>query len=457
MPLTILTNSQTKSLLFTLSRDDIVNLQRNLSEALREYSTGNQEGGCCAAYQQQRTTITRKDGSKTVFMPARTGDSYGLKIVTVREETGELGSKRGNEQEGGHAGEERAGLSRPPSTAASTTTSTLESSDTQSTTSALSGLTLSPTATAPDEVIPPACDASVEASLTLLDSAGAPTGVLNAAEVTAFRTALTALLTFDRRSNVKTITVFGAGKQAYWHIRLALLLRGSDIKRVNIVNRSFERISNLLREFYSSEQSSWRSDVKFSALSPDFVDYDRLLKESVRKADVIFCCTSSPEPLFPAKFLTSDNGRKKGRFISAVGSCNAQMAELHPGILQDAVAESHGHNHRRVSIHRRPRPRRGGVIVVDCLESCLKEAGEVVQAGLTPQQMVEVGELLTVKQAAKQQIEQGGEDEKGLQEWMERGNVIYKSIGMGLMDLVVGRDLIRLVVERSLGTTIEDF
>jgi ornithine cyclodeaminase/alanine dehydrogenase-like protein (mu-crystallin family) len=268
---------------------------------------------------------------------------------------------------------------------------------------------------------------------------------------------LTALLAFNRRSNVGTITVFGAGKQAYWHIRLALLLRGSEIKQVNIINRSFERTSGLLQEFYSPDHTTWRSDVKFSALSHDFVEYDRLLKESVRKADVIFCCTASEEPLFPASYLTSTEGKKKGRLVSAIGSYHANMSEIHPEILRDAVAEPHRHHHHHPTIHQRPQPRRGGVIIVDNLESCLREAGEVIQAGLRPEQLVEVGELMMVKQATKQQIDQGGEGEKGLREWMEKGNVIYKSVGMGLMDLVVGGDLVKLAVNRGVGTTVTDF
>jgi len=41
--------------------------------------------------------------------------------------------------------------------------------------------------------------------------------------------------------------------------------------------------------------------------------------------------------------------------------------------------------------------------------------------------------------------------------WLTNGNVIYKSVGLGLMDLVVGGDLIRLARERDIGTTIVDF
>lgn len=218
---------------------------------------------------------------------------------------------------------------------------------------------------------PPSSLASSQATtprgaLTLLDSKGYPTGLVNAEELTAFRTALAATLMFQKRETVHTITVFGAGKQAYWHIRLALLLKGDQIKHVNIINRSFERSARLMKSFYvdenlkPSEESQWRKDIKFSALSPGFVEYGRLLKEEVRKADAIFCCTPSTEPLFPAEFLTSHNGRLKGRYISAIGSYAPHMIELHTDILKQAVAPEGGHHHHKHA-------NKGGVVIVDSL------------------------------------------------------------------------------------------
>jgi ornithine cyclodeaminase/alanine dehydrogenase-like protein (mu-crystallin family) len=290
-------------------------------------------------------------------------------------------------------------------------------------------------------------DTSPKGSVTLLDSESLPFALINAHELTAFRTALASLMIFNRRKKVRTILVFGAGTQAYWHIRLALSLRGDDIRRVYIVNRSFERAAKLLRDIYLPENTKWRGETKFSAMSTDFGEYNRIIKEHVRKADAIFCCTPSVEPLFPAEFLTSREGRQKGRFISAVGSYKAHMAELHPDILRDEVKVSppHRHFHKHTS--------RSGVVVVDSLDAAIKEAGEIVQADIKPKQMVELGELLMVRNATQE----AADDQKSLRDWVERGNVIYKSVGLGLMDLVTGGDLVRLARERKLGTTVEDF
>lgn len=126
------------------------------------------------------------------------------------------------------------------------------------------------------------------------------------------------------------------------------------------------------------------------------------------------------------------------------------MVELHPEVLKQAVAQEHKHHHHRHA-------EKGGVVVVDSLEACMKEAGEVIQAGLGSEDLVEVGELVMVKKAAMKDIEMGGEGEKGLKRWLEGGNVIYKSVGLGIMDLCVGEDLVMLARERGIGTTIEDF
>ncbi|KAL2007804.1 hypothetical protein VTN00DRAFT_7786 [Thermoascus crustaceus] len=470
MPLTILTGTQLRSLLLSLSRDEILGLQHNLSEALREYSTGNQDQGCSSTYQPRRTAITRKDGSTTIFMPASTGNTMGIKIISLQD-----GGKAGaaTEEESSVRGKEEGKVTLPIGSFLKPSDSSVESSAASATSDRsrrLSSVSSQDNSNTPyvsvnEQTVPPglsdtlgawpgpgARDTSPRGTVTLLDSSSIPFALINAQELTAFRTALAATMLFSKREHVRTVTVFGAGKQAYWHIRLALLLRGSEIKHVYIINRSFDRVAGLLKDIYAPENAEWRSNVKFSAVSSDFVEYERLLKESVRKADAIFCCTPATEPLFPADYLTSTEGRKKGRFVSAIGSYKPHMTELHPDILRDEVGMLHHHHH-----HHHKHAKRGGVVVVDSLDSCLKEAGEIIQAELKPQQLVEVGELIMVREASRLAIEQGGEGEKGLREWLECGNVIYKSVGLGLMDIVTGGDLVQLARDRGVGTTVEDF
>lgn len=478
MPLTVLSGSQLRTLLHSLNRDEIVSLQQNLAEALREYSTGSQEKGCSATYQPQRTAITRQNGCTTLFMPASTGQSLGIKMISLQDggAAGCAVDRPGFEVPGGESTSKTSRGSVRNSVASLSsdmsdlsvgssqednpikpTVTTESGGESNDSSTLLSGCVNQQNVTSNISTTMGAWpgagtrDTSPRGSVTLLDSESLPFALINAHELTAFRTALASLMIFNKRKKVRTLLVFGAGTQAYWHIRLALVLRGEEIRRVYIVNRSFDRAAKLLRDIYMPENAEWRRDVKFSAVSSDFGDYDRILKEHVLKADAIFCCTPSLAPLFPADFLTSREGRQKGRLVSAIGSYKAHMAEVHPDILRDEVAPNSNHRH----FHKHTK--RSGVVVVDSLDAAMKEAGEIIQAGVKPNQVVELGELLMVRHAAQQSTEDTADEEKSLREWVERGNVIYKSVGLGLMDLVTGGDLVRLARERNLGTTVEDF
>lgn len=446
MPLTVLTDAEVREVLLSLTKEDAGALQQSLAEALHSYSTGDTNSPCCASYQPARTVI-KKNGVTTLFMPASTGTSVGMKIVSLEQPEAPRSSKSSVSSSTSGSISGKSSSTRTPTGEFGALTLTPASTMSHSSRDSIDGASFRPPAS-----ISSAQSTAPKGSVTILDSSGNPVGIVNAEELTAFRTALAATMLFQKRQNVHTLTVFGAGKQAYWHIRLALLFKGDQIRHVNIINRSIERSIKLMKAFQVEDGSheQWRKDIKFSAMSPEFGEYGRLLKEEVRKADVIFCCTPSLEPLFPAEFLTSREGQRKGRYISAIGSYAPHMCEVHPDVFRLAVEPTHGKHHHKHA-------QRGGVIVVDSLESSLKEAGEIIKAKLRPEHLVEIGELMMIRKSAMKEIELGGTGEPGLLEWLTKGNVIYKSVGMGLMDLVVAGDLLRLARERDVGVTIEDF
>lgn len=47
--------------------------------------------------------------------------------------------------------------------------------------------------------------------------------------------------------------------------------------------------------------------------------------------------------------------------------------------------------------------------------------------------------------------------EDTLVRWLRDGTVIYKSVGLGLMDLVVGMHLVKVANEKNIGTSVEGF
>jgi ornithine cyclodeaminase/alanine dehydrogenase-like protein (mu-crystallin family) len=246
------------------------------------------------------------------------------------------------------------------------------------------------------------------------------------------------MILFQNRQKVANIVVFGAGKQALWHIRLALLLRGPGIRKITIVNRSTARSDELLKTLAHDDQRKWGGhQVDFEALDPLLFGYWQRLEGKLEEADVVFCCTPSPRPLFPARYLVGEEKLKRGCYVTAIGSHNASMAELDPGIFTTVVNEGAFH----------PTGGKGGAIVVDSRKSCLLEAGEIIQGKIGGEGLVDVGEIVAL----------GEEEREKARDWLENGFVIYKCVGIAVMDAAVASDLVELARSKGVGVSIPDF
>ncbi|KAH7260401.1 hypothetical protein NW759_010716 [Fusarium solani] len=289
----------------------------------------------------------------------------------------------------------------------------------------------------PTEKLKPS-EPGLKSVLTLCDARGQAIGTLNAAALTAFRTALGSMLPYRFRKNTENIVVFGAGKQALWHIRLALLLKEKDIKSVTIVNRSAQRTQELIESLKSNQNSPWPSHIDLKAFDPQG-DRDAALESLVVDADVLFFTTPSTQPLFPAKYLTSEKALSKTRFFAAIGSYRLDMQEIDPELLKQVVDPSSVFASASYQ---------GGSVAVDSRDGCLQEAGELVKAEIPTEKMLEIGQLLQTKNTEKP---------ADLTQWLETGFVIYKSVGTGVMDLAIGQELLRLAKERNVGLTAEEF
>lgn len=369
MAFTVLSDDDIKHLLRDLSANDTDELIATLQEVLAAYSCQNEQ-----QFQPERSVVSRPDGQRSLFMPATTPQSIGVKIVGIAPSSG-------------------------PSTNSS-------------------------------ESSPP--PPGIRSALTLCNALGEAIGILNAAELTAFRTALGSMLLYRFRKETSNIVVFGSGKQAQWHIRLAVLLRAQDIHKIVIVNRSRERTQGLIDGLLKDSYSPWPSHIKLY----QFDERNETLEDVVVDADVLFCTTPATEPLFPAKFLTSESSRRKTRYIAAIGSYRLDMAEIDPELLKVMVDPS-GIFSQQVW---------EGQITVDNREGCLQEAGELVSAGIDSSKMLEVGQITRTDDAPSARTN-----------WLESGFVIYKSVGVGVMDIAVGRQLLQLAKAKGVGVTLTTF
>ncbi|KAJ4409133.1 hypothetical protein N0V85_004142 [Neurospora sp. IMI 360204] len=499
MTFSILTDDEIRSLLDNLTVDELESFRENLRDALHEYSTGAHTPGQALIHQPERTVVrSGVTGATTLFMPSCSPAGHGVKVITLS--SAEQIVKSTQEEEAGQDASNP--LIRPTG------------------------------------------------AITLFNPNGSPRGIIHASTVTAFRTALASLCLVHKRDHVKTITVFGCGEQAYWHVRLTLLLRGSTIKHVNVINRRFSpSCGAMLRRFYgvspaTKAREGW-TETQFGVLTPSYGEYERLLRDQVRSADVIFCCTPSTAPLFDGNILTERDARRKGRLIVAIGSYTPQMREVPVELIQQAI-KIHDHAGKRIIYHHKHAVE-GGVVVVDTLDGALKEAGELIEAGLGPRHLVELGELvmlhriklsesgdssrnstdvdtdslsasastLTINSAPteeknssssskessekekrprhsrhlsvqsiqnlvrgasrsrsrsrnpdsadadyeqrKKEKKKKKEKEDELARWLQKGNVIYKSVGLGLMDLTVGMQLVDFAEQKGVGNHIPAF
>ncbi|KAL0939223.1 proline utilization protein [Colletotrichum truncatum] len=287
--------------------------------------------------------------------------------------------------------------------------------------------------------------------LTVCDGTGKAVGIINAEELTAFRTSLGSVLLYRYRKQTEKIVVFGAGKQALWHLRLALVLRGKDIKSITVVNRSEARARQLIERLQKMSAASGVGDcsaVDFSIIeaAPGSTPADGSgLRSAVEESDVIFCTTPSTERLFPAEWLTSDRARAKTRYIAAIGSYKLNMKEIDPDFLRAMIDTPLG------SFTASQGENKDGVIFVDSREACFLEAGELVEAEVPAEKIIEVGEFT-------ERLRKAGETEaNALREWLENGLIVYKSVGIGIMDLSLGKVILELAGKHKVGTTLEKF
>ncbi|CRG90775.1 hypothetical protein PISL3812_07820 [Talaromyces islandicus] len=263
--------------------------------------------------------------------------------------------------------------------------------------------------------------------INVLSPQGALLGVISAAEVTAFRTALATMTLFSRckwlfDSKKAQIIVFGAGRQAEWHARLALLLLSEEkIEGITFVNRGQERLDEMMTGLLPDLQQRY-PNLKVtayakSALQPE--EYASRLTSDLAESNVVFCCTPSTEPLFAYDAITANRNQ---RFISMIGSYKPHMQEVDKQTLLSGTE---------------------GRIYVDSKHACLEEAGELIMAGVQESQLVEAGEAFGQ--------DPGLESERG----PGSGNIVFKCVGMGIMDLVVAKTLLEMAAERGLGTKVD--
>lgn len=156
-------------------------------------------------------------------------------------------------------------------------------------------------------------DQGVNGTISLYRPDGRVTAIIHAAQVTGFRTALGSLCSTNVavKKEIKSVLVYGAGCQAYWHIKLHCMSYNS-ITSVTIRNRSAQRTAILV-----SQLAGQFPLIKFSGQD---------INAEVIQCNIILCCTPSTKPLFTAEYLSQTH-------ICLIGSYKKSMHEVGQDVL----------------------------------------------------------------------------------------------------------------------------
>ena len=200
------------------------------------------------------------------------------------------------------------------------------------------------------------------------------------------------------RRDAEVLGVFGAGWQAEGHIAAIAAVR--PLRRVKVFARNAERLS----AFCARMSGQLGIDVVAAATA----------EETVRGSDIVSTITTSATPLFDAGWLSP------GTHINAAGSNSLIRREVSEDVLKVCKP-----------------------IVVDCIETALREAGDLLplleKGRLRDRQLVELGDVVTGRHAGRSTPDE---------------ITLFESQGMAIQDIALAVRLEALARERGLGVEL---
>ena len=242
---------------------------------------------------------------------------------------------------------------------------------------------------------------AVQAFVALFDAGtGRVLALMEGKSITAIRTGAGSGLATDlmARDDASVAFIMGSGVQAKSHLEAVCAVR--SIKRAFCVSRSKAR-----REAFAEEMSA--------SLGVEVIATQDLTMAAT--AEVICTTTTATEPILFRSQVSA------GTHINAVGTHRPTDAEIDPQIVADAR------------------------VVVDQLEGCLAEAGDVIrplEAGVIDQAHI-IGELGEVAAGEKSGRESNDEI------------TLFKSVGNAIQDLVAATTAYENAKQMGLGRTIQ--
>jgi ornithine cyclodeaminase/alanine dehydrogenase-like protein (mu-crystallin family) len=244
---------------------------------------------------------------------------------------------------------------------------------------------------------------AVIALATVIDpDTGEPKALLNGEMLTAIRTGAGGGLATDllARPDANVAAVFGAGVQARAQLEAACTVR--PIKEVRIFSRTPAKV-----EAFAADVAAWPD-------APQVVVAGSR-REAVTGADIVIAATTSEKPVFDGRDLSP------GTHVTGVGSYAPHMQEVDEETVRRAK------------------------IVVDSLQACLAEAGDLIVA--LEKNVIskldihaELGQIVNGERPGRESHEE---------------ITFFKSVGVAVQDAAAANAVLRAAEAQGLGTVVD--
>ena len=221
-------------------------------------------------------------------------------------------------------------------------------------------------------------------------------------------------LALGPNASPRNLVVFGAGAQIAAHVTFFLRHYTKTLKRCIIYNRSLNVRVKRLAEDLQREFTSVTLICRQIPDDPsDVCDDLSSLQADVEGSDIICTATPSVKALFPGSFV------RPGTHVNLVGSYTPQMMEVETSLIH-----------------------RADLLMVDSRSACMLEAGEFIAAGVRPEDLREVGELVGTDLEAPPPGDR---------------ITIFKSVGLGIQDVAVAELVVDLAEKRGVGCRLNSY
>jgi ornithine cyclodeaminase/alanine dehydrogenase-like protein (mu-crystallin family) len=239
-------------------------------------------------------------------------------------------------------------------------------------------------------------------------------------------------------SQPESIVAFGAGSQIEAHLDLHLR-HFPSLKRCTIVNRSRNHRALSLHKKISDKFTNVTVGLLAPTPKGTGSESESDVKRALGHADLVICATSSTIPLFPSAYV------REGTHIILIGSYKPDMKEVDRDLISRSLK---------------------GTLLVDSKDACLREAGELIDARVQPEELKEFGQLLPADsqgdldlRALDKVLDEHRPKKTDLERSFEGPVSIFKSVGLGIQDVAIAVAVVQKALDSSgqIGTVIPKY